>query len=102
MSDELTELVETLAAETDDISSIPTPTGADYLRNRRAFAAVDGAAVELRLLSDISEAARRTPDTSASARGEDWVRFAPATWDEHATDRLEAWFRVAWRFAGDR
>lgn len=56
--------------------------------------------VELRIGADIAEAARRTPDTAASARGEDWVRFAPSAWEEHASDRLQAWFRVAWRLAG--
>ena len=54
---------------------------------------------ELRLGEEIGEAAMRTPDTSPSPRGPAWVRFAPATWDDMAFDRFEAWFRVAWRLA---
>lgn len=101
-SEEVLGLVQELAGEADDVTSTRTPTGAEYLRNGRAFAAVDSAAVELRLLSDIAQAARQTPHTAASTRGNEWVRFAPPSWDDHARDRLEAWFRVAWRFAADR
>lgn len=74
----------------------------DYANGDRVLAVVSRGAVELRLGPEIAEAARRTPDTDGSARGPDWVRFAPAEWDDHASDRLEAWFRVAWRLAGDR
>ena len=72
----------------------------EYSRSGAVFAVHPSAdVIELRLGPDIAEAARRTPDTAASARGEDWVRFAPREWDEHAFDRLGAWFRVAWRLA---
>ena len=54
---------------------------------------------ELRLGNEITEAALRTPDTRPSTRGSAWVRFAPSDWDDMAFDRLEAWFRVAWRLA---
>jgi hypothetical protein len=74
----------------------------EYTNSGQVFAVSEGVGVELRLLADIAEAARRTPDTHASSRGDDWVRFTPQEWDDHARDRLEAWFRVAWRFAGDR
>ena len=94
--------VEELAAEADDVASSRTATGAEYRRGHHAFAAVDGRAVELRLPPEIAEAARRTPDTGASSRGAAWVRFEPSAWDDHDRDRLEAWFRVAWRLAGDR
>ena len=57
--------------------------------------------LELRLGQEIGEAALRTPDTAPSDRGLAWVRFSPAQWDEHAFDRLEAWFKVAWRMAGN-
>ena len=58
--------------------------------------------MELRLGDEIAEAAMGTPDTGPSSRGPAWVRFSPAEWDDHAFDRLEAWFRVAWRLAGSR
>ena len=101
MSDELAHLVESLATEAGDVTSKRIASGIEYVRHGQPIAAVGGAAVELRLLLDVAEAARRTPDTGPSRRGDEWVRFAPSAWDEHATDRLEAWFRVAWRFAGE-
>jgi len=97
LDDQLAEL----AAETgSDTRKVAQAT--EYLHRGKAFAVrhPDGA-IELRLTSEIAEAARRTPDTDASVRGDDWVHFAPRCWDDHARDRLEAWFRVAWRFAGE-
>lgn len=101
MSDELAHLVETLASEAGDVTATQTSSGTEYVRSGQPFAAVAGGAAELRLLPDVAEAARRTPDTGSSGRGDEWVRFAPSAWDDHATDRLEAWFRVAWRMAGE-
>jgi hypothetical protein len=75
----------------------------EFSRAGVVFAARIGVdAIELRLGPEIAEAATRTPDTFLSSRGAGWVRFAPRVWDEHAFDRLEAWFRVAWRFAAPR
>ncbi len=64
-----------------------------------AFAVLRGAAVELRLDRPIAAAALRTPDTAASERGPEWIRYAPATLDGHDLDRLEAWFALAFRRA---
>jgi hypothetical protein len=68
----------------------------------RLIAAVDadGAAAEFRLDAAVAAAAQRTPDTNASERGPDWVRFAPATLDDHAIDRAVAWLGSAARRAG--
>lgn len=71
----------------------------EYSRDGKPFAVVASEGIDLCLGAEIAEAARRTPNTTASDRGTDWVRFAPIEWDKHATDRLEAWFRVAWRAA---
>jgi len=60
----------------------------------------DGSWAEFRLDPAVATAARRTPDTSASDRGPDWVRFAPAGLDGHASDRAVAWLRSAARRAG--
>jgi hypothetical protein len=102
VSDEIGRVLDVLA-ETADGVTVDTGEGVtEYRRGGTLFAASDEAdAIELRLLPDVAEAARRTPDTHASARGEEWVRFAPSVWDSQARDRLEAWFRVAWRFAGE-
>ena len=96
-----------LAAEVGDVTrqnAFPErPYPVEYARDGTVFAMQSSLdEVELRVGENIADAAMRTPHTSASARGDDWVRFAPPTWDKLATDRLEAWFRVAWRFAGAR
>ncbi len=79
------------------------PAELEYARDGVVFATRPSAdVIELRLGAEIAEAARRTPNVQPSARGDEWVHFAPAAWDAHAADRLEAWFRVAWRAAGKR
>jgi len=65
------------------------------------FAVLSGDAIELRLDEPVARAATRTPDTSPSDRGPAWVRFEPRELDGHAIDRLEAWFRFAYRKAGE-
>jgi hypothetical protein len=67
----------------------------------RPFASLTDDAVDLRLDPAIARAATRTPDTSPSDRGPDWVRFAPRELDDHAIDRLEAWFAFARRRASE-
>ncbi len=90
-----------LVDEAGDVTVVESASGREYRRGGRPFAVDEAGAVELRLGPDIAEAAMRTPDSGPSSRGEDWVRVAPHEWDDHALDRLEAWFRVAWRFAGE-
>lgn len=92
----LEERLAELIAEAGDVQI----KGAEYVRDGEVFALhLSTGVIELRLGPDIAEAARRTPDTASSPRGEDWIRFAPREWEQHAVDRLEAWFRVAWRLA---
>jgi hypothetical protein len=100
----LEESLGSLLAEAGDVTAQGERPGPfEYARGGVVFAAwPHSSAIELRLGDEIGEAAMRTPSTGPSARGADWITFAPPEWDQHATDRLEAWFRVAWRFAGDR
>jgi hypothetical protein len=63
------------------------------------FAAVGVGRAEFRLDPMVGAAALRTPDTSASERGRDWVAFTPADLDRHAIDRATAWLASAWRRA---
>jgi hypothetical protein len=96
------ELDDLLAALVDEAGDVEELGDGELTRNNAPFASkISNEAIEIRLGAEIAEAARRTPDTSASARGDAWVRFAPREWNEHAADRLEAWFRVAWRMAGE-
>jgi len=89
-----------LADLLDEAGGVETPASRQYARDGVTFAIRSGEEViELRLMADIAEAALRTPDTHPSTYGDDWILFSPFTWDEHAQDRLGAWFRVAWRLA---
>ena len=65
----------------------------------RLFATVVRDRAEFRLDTAVAAAALRTPDTSPSGRGADWVAFAPAELDRHAIDRATAWLASAWRRA---
>ena len=63
------------------------------------FAALTDKIAEFRLDPLVARAALRTPGTSPSTRGPDWVAFAPAVLDDGAVDRAEAWFLSAHRRA---
>ena len=65
----------------------------------RMFATVVRDRAEFRLDPAVAAAALRTPDTSRSGRGGDWVAFTPAELDRHAIDRATAWLASAWRRA---
>jgi hypothetical protein len=89
-----------LADLLDEAGGVETPASRQYARNGVTFAIRSGEEqIELRLTADIAEAALRTPDAHPSSHGEDWILFSPPTWDDHAQDRLGAWFRVSWRLA---
>ena len=65
----------------------------------RVFAAAVNGRAEFRLDPAVAAAALRTPDTSRSGRGNDWVAFSPTDLDQHAIDRATAWLASAWRRA---
>jgi len=71
----------------------------EWLIGGVTFAAFSGDRAEFRLDPAVAAAALRTPDTSPSSRGADWVAFAPEALDQHAVDRAEAWLASAWRRA---
>lgn len=95
--------VEALAAAAGGtgVAAFEEPGGTTWSVAGRPFAVLAADAVELRLDPAIARAATRTPDTSPSERGPEWVRFAPRELDDHAIDRLEAWFAFARRRASD-
>lgn len=72
-----------------------------YSRAGVPFARLTASDLELRLEPFVAQAALRTPDTTASDRGSDWVRFAPRALDRFAADRVIAWIEHAWRRAAD-
>lgn len=70
-------------------------TGTGWSTEGVTFAMLTDAGIELRLDPAVADAAARTPDTEASPRGPEWIRFHPRALDGHAVDRLEAWFVLA-------
>lgn len=96
----LARLLESTAAELDGVERHERGAGLEWSTGAIVFAAVSGSRAEFRLGRQIAAAALRTPDTQNSARGSDWVVFAPAELDRHAIDRAEAWLASAWRRAG--
>ncbi len=95
----LGEVVETAIAELGEAAETRSGNAVEYRRGSTLFAALEPAAVELRLQPDIAEAVLRTPETAPSRRGSEWVRFAPTEIDQFVIDRLEAWLTAAWRTA---
>ena len=95
----LREALEDALADLDDVERAETSGGQEWRRGGRPFAALFRDAAEFRLDPPVANATLRTPDTSQSERGGDWVRFSPAVVDGHAVDRAQAWLASAWRRA---
>jgi hypothetical protein len=76
-----------------------SPDGAIWSFEARPFATLHEGTAEFRLDRTLAGAARRTPDTVPSPRGDDWVAFSPPEIDQFAEDRLRAWFGAAHRRA---
>ena len=87
-----------VAAELDEVSSATAGGAVVYARGNAEFARVTPTTLEVRLPSDIAEAALRTTDTTALPEP-GWIRFQPADDERHVTDRAAAWFQTAWRHA---
>jgi len=96
---DLADLFGALAAKLGEVTIDARGELIDYRRGGTKFAVLDGSGVELRLHPEVAEAARRTPSTTASPRGDAWIRFAPPELDGHSLDRAEAWFLSACRAA---
>ncbi|HEY3522968.1 MAG TPA: hypothetical protein VGK63_04640 [Candidatus Limnocylindrales bacterium] len=98
----LAELIEEHTEAAPGIERSPSEPGVSYGVRGRAFAVVAGDVLEVDLGPAVAAAAIRTPDTAPSARGPDWVRFAPPVLDRFARDRAVAWFEAAQRRAAGR
>jgi hypothetical protein len=96
----LREALDEALADLEDVERTEAGGGTEWRRGGLAFAALVGDAAEFRLDPLVAKAALRTPDTSPSKRGADWVRFSPPAVDGHAVDRAQAWLASAWRRAG--
>jgi len=95
------EAIDRLAAELDEIERREAGIAVEYARGGAVFAIREGLRLSFRLRPEIAEAALRTPDTTRSHRGNDWIAIQPRVVDGFALDRALAWFESAWRLAGE-
>jgi len=97
----LREVLVAAAAVSGPTSLVAPDGGVTWERGGRGFATLDadGVAATFRLDAVVADAARRTPDASASPGGPEWVTFIPGEIDGHAADRASAWFAAAERRA---
>lgn len=86
----------------DDMAEwLPDGTGHRVAIGETVAAILEPDALEIRLRPAVADAALRTSDVSASARGRGWVRFAPAEVDGFARDRALAWLESSLRYAAE-
>jgi 2,4-dienoyl-CoA reductase-like NADH-dependent reductase (Old Yellow Enzyme family) len=90
-----------LAPELGQVESAHHGDAVAWSASGVTFAELTDGGMELRLDPSIAAAASHTPDTDLSPRGPEWIRFHPRTLDDHAIDRLEAWFALALRRANE-
>jgi hypothetical protein len=94
------DLADVLASAAEDLPGVTASVARDgttWSAGGAPFATLEGPHAEFRLDPMVARAALRTPDTSPSARGPEWVAFAPPLLDDAAVDRAEAWFLSAYR-----
>ena len=95
----LDEILTAASQEVPGVARRDEETGSSWLVGAEAFASVSGSRAWFRLDPLVAGAALRTPDTSPSTQGPDWVAYEPAVLDIAAVDRAEAWFLSAARRA---
>ena len=92
-------VLEPAAAELADVERVAVGDAVELRRAGRPFARLEPATAAFRLDAVLAPAALRTPDTSTSPLGPEWVGFAPPVIDSFAVDRASAWLEAAWRRA---
>lgn len=95
----LRDVLDAAAEDLDDLRLGGVGSTVSWAVGDTVFAAIDGGRAEFRLDPLVARAALRTPYTGPSARGAEWVAFAPEILDDGAVDRAEAWFLSAYRRA---
>jgi hypothetical protein len=95
------EAVERLAGELDGVHRRTAGQTVEYVRGAVVFAVQEGKRLEFRLRAEIVAAGIRTPATSRSAHGPDWIVLDTGAGDTFTVDRTIAWFEMAWRVASE-
>lgn len=94
-------VVDRLAVELEGIVRRESGRTLEFVRGGLVFAVREGVRQSFRLRPEIVQAALRTPDTSPSARGVEWIELESGGTDAFTLDRAKAWFETAWRLAGE-
>jgi hypothetical protein len=95
------EAIERLASELDGVQRRTAGASVEFVRGAALFAVQSGSRLDFRLRAEIAAAGLRTPETSKSTRGADWITLDTTTVDVFTVDRVTAWFEMAWRIAGE-
>lgn len=95
------EAIDRLAGELEGVTRRTSGTSSEFVRASFVFAVQSGTKLEFRLRPEVASAGLRTPATSRSARGADWIVLDTTTADQFTVDRTVAWFEMAWRVAGE-
>ncbi len=98
--DALRSMLEAAAEGLGGVERVAAAQAVELRHAGRSFARLAEDAASFRLDPSIAAAALRTPDTSASPLGPEWVEFRPTELDRFALDRAMAWLESAWRLAG--
>jgi hypothetical protein len=93
--------VDRLSIELDGVERRESGRTIEFVRGGIVFAVRDGLGQSFRLRPEIVQAALRTPRTSPSARGAEWIALDSDEADAFTVDRARAWFETAWRLAGE-
>jgi hypothetical protein len=101
MTEDQASAIDRLSTELEGIGRRESGPAVEFVRRGIVFAVREGAALSFRLRPEIVLAALRTPDTSASPRGSEWVALESTADDAFTLDRVKAWFEAAWRLAGE-
>jgi hypothetical protein len=100
MDERITAELDSMAEEVAGVTAGSVGPDRTYAVGRIVFAVHAGDAVAFRLKPDIAQATLKTPRTRPSARGSEWVEFAPGPEpDQYDLDRLSSWFEMAYRLA---
>jgi hypothetical protein len=93
--------IDRLANELEGVGRRESGPVVEFVRGGIVFAVREGPRLSFRLRPEIALAAVRTPDTSASPRGAEWVALESNADDTFTLDRVKAWFEAAWRLSGE-
>ncbi len=101
MTEDQIAAIDRLANELEGTARRESGGVVEFVRDGIVFAARERTGLTFRLRPEIVFAALRTPDTSPSARGSEWIVLESTADDAFTLDRARAWFEAAWRFAGE-